>query len=209
MCNKKTWFNFQEILNLYPLVTPSFPHRSSNTVNWFTSMLSAAGLSFEVMGLNENIPNTEINNIVNALMNNVYNRNAFNYLYYKKGLSNESLELDVTDFEKAMLPVINILNLTLPKYIPLLQATEKASENLIAPNKSQSYATARFNDTPQNGGIYADDVHTTNLGENESSQELDIGTLMSRLEETYKGFRSILLDWTNEFTRCFLLESQI
>ena len=209
MCNKKTWFNFQEILNLYPLVAPSFPHRTINSVNWFTSMLSNAGLSFDVMGLNENIDNSEINAVVNALMNNVYNRNAFNYLYYKKGSCNESLELDVTDFEKAMLPVINILNLTLPKYIPLLQATEKASENLIAPNKSQSYATARFNDTPQNGGVYADDGHTTNLGENESSQELDIGTLMSRLEETYKGFRSILLDWTNEFSRCFLLESQI
>lgn len=208
--NKKVYYTYQEVLNVYPLIAPEFPQKTTTSATWFTTLLTNAGIQFDVIGLHSNISNAQIITIVNCLMNQVYNRNAFNYLYEKQiGYFDTAPTLDTDDFKKAMLNVVNILNLTLPKYIPLLIQFEKASENPITANVSEVQAKNRFNDTPQNGGDYNNDNHATTVTESSNTQKLEIGTLMERLAETYKNFRSIILDWSNEFNKCFLLESQL
>lgn len=208
--NKEVYYTYQEVLNVYPLVAPEYPQKTTTSATWFTSLLSSAGIQFDVIGLHSNISNAQITTIVNCLMNQVYNRNAFNYLYEKQiGYFDTAPTLNTDDFKKAMLNVVNILNLTLPKYIPLLIQFEKASENPVTANVSEVLARNRFNDTPQNGGDYNNDNHATTVTESSNTQKLEIGTLMERLAETYKNFRSIILDWSNEFNKCFLLESQL
>ena len=42
-----------------------------------------------------------------------------------------------------------------------------------------------------------------------SESEVDSGSIMSRLDELFKNFKPIMLDWSNEFNSLFLKEEQI
>ena len=64
------------------------------------------------------------------------------------------------------------------------------------------YST-RFNDTPQDSGDFSDDSHTTNITQSSATTEADSGSIMERLDALYRNWRSILVDWTQEFTGIF------
>lgn len=210
MMNKVYYYTYQEMLNLFPLIAPSSPHSTAISADWFTHILSQNNIQFAAIGLSVDISSSQISELVNCLMTQVYNRHASNYIISKEvGYFDDAPVLDTDDFKKAMFKIINIINLTLPRYIPLLIQFENASGNPLKANKSEGIVTSRFNDTPQNGGDYSSDDHTSNITQGTNSQELEIGTLMTRLSEVYQNFRSILADWSNEFNKLFLLESQI
>ena len=230
---KSKFYTFQEVLNLYPDDAPRFPHDTQLASDWFTSMLEDASLEPAVYTLSEFFTDDLINQIINALITIVYYRHDEDYFWELIMPINEDIELEQEDFKYAIKKLMNVLDLTLPKYIPMLQQNEWASTCPITPNVDEvveetsgdnhleSTGTNRFNDTPQNSGVYGDDPHTTNI--NESSNENDgdfssnnkrtnstnIGTLMSRLEEMYKNFRSIILEWSNEFNQLFFKEEQL
>ena len=166
-------------------------------------------MEFSVFTLSEFFTDSLINDIVNALMWLVYCRHDLDYLYEIVLPWDEDYELQEVDFRKAMKDVLNVLNNTLPRYIPMLQQNEYASTDPVRPVSSVTSGKTRFNDTPQDGGDYNNDPHATNVSESESQVQVDSGSLVSRLSEMFKDFRSIMLDWTNEFNKCFLKEEQL
>lgn len=252
MLRKKVYFTYQDLLDdffLEEINLPKHPNDVNMSVDWFTSLIQAIDLEFAVYTLSEFFTDDVINAIVNALMGIVYNRHADDYLVSQDfDLDDEEYIADETIY-KAFNKLINVLNLTLPKYIPMLQQNEWASTCPITPNvdesleevegdnsseysgenESHSVGQNRTNDTPQNGGDFSDDEHTSNLvdtkddnngsssatntgdfsSKTKRSNSQNIGTLMSRLTEMYTNFRSIILDWSNEFNTLFLKEEQL
>lgn len=251
---KEVWFTLDEVLSLYRSLhagtIPSYPHDGNITTGWFTSMATATKLNIVVSGLSEGYSSSDINNFIDALMWVIYDRHAYDYIYYKKATDDENVTLDIlVDFYKALTDIVNVLELTLPKYIPLFKMSEEYSYDILAPNEiinsessngmnhndysgdnsSSSAGKARVNDTPQDGGNFNDDEHASNVTAtsdevvgsssaiNDGSYSNSVtrneqqfnGSLMARMGEAYANFHSVILEWSNEFNRCFIREEQL
>ena len=245
------YFTYQELLdmvNIEDVQMPQYPHDVNMSSNWFTALIEVGGLEFAVYTLDESFTDDLLNDIVNAVMGVVYNRHAKDFIAKAEYDPENGYDLEQLMME-ALSKLINVIDLTLPKYVPILQQNEYASVCPITPNIDESSeesssetsseyssensssgdATTRRNDTPQNGGDYSDDEHTSEISQDVNSSSgstsgdnsgdysskttrrntQNIGTLMSRLDEMYKGFRSIILEWSNEFNMLFLKEEQL
>lgn len=206
---KIKYFTFQEVLNLYPAKAPDHPHSKNFASDWFSQFLSNYDLELAVNGVSQYISNDNIKDIVDALMTIVYQRHSEDYIYHVELALHEDYELKNEDFYKYVQTLINVIDLTIPRYIPLLQAQEFYSVDPVAPLKSVSKGRTRYNDTPQSMGIWDDEEHASNLSNSESETEVDSGSIVSRLDEAYKNWRSIILEWANEFNQCFIKEEQV
>ena len=247
---ERIYFSFQELLDFLDIEgLPSFPNDKGMSQSWFTDMLEDSPFEFAVYTLSEFFTDDLINDIVNALMGIVYNRHAYDFIVYKEIDFGGNEEIEPEEIIKAFQKLINVLNNTLPKYVPMLQQNEWASTCPITPNvddyveevegntsseysgenESHSGGENRTNDTPQDGGDFSDDEHTSAITSSKDDVEAsssasntgdfsnkttrsntqNIGTLMSRLNEMYINFRSIILNWSNEFNQCFIKEEQL
>ena len=206
---KIKYFTFQEVLNLYPAKAPDHPHSKNFASDWFSQFLSNYDLELAVNGVSQYISNDLIKDIVDALMTIVYQRHSEDYIYHVELALHEDYEIKNEDFYKYVQTLINVIDLTIPRYIPLLQAQEFYSVDPVAPLKSVSKGRTRYNDTPQSMGIWDDEEHASNLSNSESETEVDSGSIVSRLDEAYKNWRSIILEWANEFNQCFIKEEQV
>ena len=205
------YYTYQELLDLVNIENvqmPRNPHDTEMSVDWFTKLIEVGNLEFAVYTLSEFFTDSLINSIVNALMGIVYNRHAYDIISFVDNIENEEEGYEEA-MNKALMKIIGVIDLTLPRYIPLLQQNEYASTDPIAPVSSTSKSKTRFNDTPQNGGSYNNDPHATNVSESENESIVDSASLMERLDQLFKNFRSIILEWSNEFNQLFIKEEQI
>ena len=213
MLMKSKFYTFQEVLNLYPARCPAKPHDKTIPQNWFIKMLDDAGLEIAVYTLSQLIDDEMIEDIINALMTIVYDRHAYDYFYKINMSCEEDIDMVQADFPEAIRNLINVINLTLPRYIPLLQQNEEFSYAPVSPigSKTTTSGRTRYNDTPQNEGDFNDESHASNVSdsENQSESVVDTGSIVSRLDELFKNWRSIILEWSNEFNRLFFKEEQL
>ena len=205
------YYTYQELLDQVSIPDyqmPRYPHDVEMSQDWFTKLIEAGDLEFAVYALSEFFTDSLINDIVNALMGVVYNRHANDIICWVDNPEDEQSGLEDAMY-KALIKIIGVIDLTLPRYIPLLQQNEYASTDPIAPVSSISKNKTRFNDTPQDGGDFNNDPHATNVSESENETSVDSASLMERLDQLFKNFRSIILEWSNEFNQLFFKEEQI
>lgn len=201
------YYTYQELLDLVSIPEhpmPRYPHDVEMGDDWFTELIAAGDLEFAVYTLSEFFTDSLIDKIVNALMGVVYNRHANDIISWVDNAEDEEAAMYM-----ALSKLIGVIDLTLPRYIPLLQQNEYASTDPIAPVTSRSTGKTRFSDTPQNGGLFEDDDNTTNLTQSETESSVDSASLMERLDMMFRNFRSVILEWSNEFNQLFLKEEQI
>lgn len=119
------------------------------------------------------------------------------------------------EFGERLCLLINKINDTAPKYSKLLslyssnesKLMDKLSNKVSAGAKVEGLS--RFNDTPQDGGLYDDDSHTTNLTATSSSSKSNSTTtyddknIMARLEEVRALYRNLMKEWNEEFEEFF------
>lgn len=102
--------------------------------------------------------------------------------------------------EKVLRKFSYIYNTTKDRYLTLIDIYTNQKANLL--NKVESNSIQRFNDTPQNGGDWSDDEHTSNITRTESSN--DFTPLMDRINEIQNKLRNIQKDWEDEFKGIFI-----
>lgn len=76
---------------------------------------------------------------------------------------------------------------------------------------SSNRGTTRFNDTPQNGGYWEDDKHSSTITAVEGKNSNDVtvitdsGTTMERLKEIRDNLENLYDTWSNEFGKEFVI----
>ena len=212
------WFTFEEVLNVAPygLVAPTPNQKPADTQheNWFLGMLSTANLQVRYSGISGNgsvIKEADVKGFIADVSNIVFDRQHDNYMYKVEDCAPD-YELTSDDFKKAMNKFINVMNLTMPKYIPILYQYKKNYEDILRKVESESESFARFNDTPQNEQDEVDyntPEYATNMGKNKSVSKVDSNSLPLKLKELQENFKTIILEWSNEFDMIFIDEYQL
>lgn len=149
---------------------------------------------------------TEKMDIFKQLMRMVYSRfyhsevcrKELDYPYY-----NDAQAPDSNERKEVFRSFVNLFNLTAPRFIPLLKQYKANESDPIAKISSTSTGKTRFNDTPQDGGDFDDDEHTSHITQTEATTESDTGSIVERLDALYKNWREILRDWSSQFKGLF------
>ena len=102
--------------------------------------------------------------------------------------------------EKVLRKFSYVYNTTKDRYLTLIDIYTNQKANLL--NKIESSTVQRYNDTPQNGGDWSDDEHTSNITRIENSN--DFTPLMDRINEIQNKLRNIQKDWEDEFKGIFI-----
>ena len=219
-CMIKKYFSFQDIINAFPVIAdttyPSKPNDNDASSNWFTKVLADASinLKYAIEGLASTYTADTISAIVNALMNIVYNRHAEDFVYavyinpqsYWEGVDYTLASADIC---RALSGLINVLNNTAPRYIPIFTKNKDYSSDPVAAISSHTEGVSNFNDTPQNIGDFGDEDHTTNISTSSSDSTVDSGSIMERLSAMFDNWKSVILEWSNEFNQLFIKEGQV
>lgn len=115
----------------------------------------------------------------------------------------------------------NALNITYPIYSKLI-GIYTAQENHLLDSLNRDYtddadssgsSTNRFNDTPQDGGAFEDDTHTTNINEIATSSESGLEHkeeynneyMIDRLNKINDNLRNLYMEWENKVARMLWL----
>ena len=148
---------------------------------------------------------TTSNDIIDELLFLVLQR-FFEFYIYKKEIALEETNPSISSQEIQIVckRIDNIIDMTYERYYPMLKAYRDNQSDPIPQLESSSSGSTRFNDTPQDGGDFSDDEHTTNITQSESSSKVDSGSLVDRLDGLYKNWRDVMRDWTSEFKGLFM-----
>jgi len=208
----KVWFTFKEVLDVYPAYAPT--PNATNETNWFLSMLSNASLTLRYAGIKSNgatIKEADVKKYINDLCNVVFDRQHDNYFYFKEmDVINYTLTTD--DFKKAINKFINVMNLTLPKYLPMIFEAENLYQESLKKLESESDNFSRFNDTPQEEQDEVDfntDDYATNMSRGKSVSKVDSGSPVDRMDALRTKWKSIILEWSNNFDMLFIDDYQL
>ena len=142
----------------------------------------------------------DIKNLFRLVLNRFYKDYCFSTI---------SSEFSVEKAVQFMIKFFNVAGMTAPKYTKLLSLYSSNDADLMNPVSSSTSGVNRFNDTPQDGGLYDDDDHTTNVTQVNSTTLNDLDTKMGRIKEIEASYRNLLLDWSNEFKPLFIEEGNV
>lgn len=123
--------------------------------------------------------------------------------------------------DKFIARFFNVLNVTYPIYsklIKLYKDNENKLLGLLERNYTDEGGTTgnslnRFNDTPQEGGDFKDENHTTNVNQIDSSttsglehkEEYSNDYLINRLNDVNDKLRNLFLEWENKIAQSIWL----
>ena len=123
-----------------------------------------------------------------------YQKNIIGYIdvYYDHG---ELISTEMNDIE-ALYDKINYVYLTTKdRYMLMLNLYETNKGKLM--DQVRTTNTTRFNDTPQDGGDWEDDKHTTNI--QQDVQNSDYMPIIDRINSIEFKYHSLMHKWVEEF----------
>ena len=144
-------------------------------------------------------------NYVASVINNVYQLHHENFCVF----SDVELTSVSEQAKLFMMKFLTLLNQTAFRYKSLLSAYDTEKTKLLDKLETINTGLAKFNDTPQGSGDYADDTHTTNLTRTTSTTSTEVMTPIQRLKEIQDSFSDVLARWSEEFNNLFLEEANL
>ena len=192
--------------DLISLEDDTIEPNSSNDLDFKEDILTPYGLVIEDSSADKLL-------VLNQLMRMVYAR-FFDCYVYRKVFHlpwevDETYAPDSGERKKIYRQFVEDFNTTAPRYLVLLKQFNDHSSDPLAKLETSISGTTRFNDTPQDGGDFADDGHTTNITQSETTTQFDNASIVEKLDALYRNWRSVLKDWTNEFRGLFyMVESE-
>lgn len=109
-------------------------------------------------------------------------------------------------FENFLYKLINKIAFTQDRYLTLIKFYTQNKNDLLKQISTTSSRVSRFNDTPQDEGVFSSDEHTTNLTEDNTTASTDKDSLIIRLAEIQNNFENLYKNWLEEFTSLFIEE---
>lgn len=156
------------------------------------------------------LPNKYVDNDNLGILNRVIERYWDEYVF-----ESEYDVDDVTTNNEVLYKVrrflakfIDIILNTYDKYSKILDSYETAKNKLLdqLERTTTGNDTRRENDTPQDGGDYADDNHTSYINKGETSviEKHDDTSLIERIDKIQNLYQKVMLKWVNEFSQLFI-----
>ena len=207
------WFSMKEIWDELLASYHSDPVEPNGAYEspYFLNAINGLGLTLRYVGIKldgAHIKQADVTKYIQDLVDVVFDRQHDNYMYK----INEDRDLTEDDLKKALNKFLNVMNLTMPKYIPLLYQYEQNYQDLLRKVESETESFSRFNDTPQNEQDEVDyntDDYATTMGRNKSVSKVDSNSIPLKLKELQENYKSIVLEWSNEFDMIFIDEYQL
>lgn len=229
MLEKIKYYTLSDILNSYveykapDKEPPYYPNCAFAESGWFAEMLSKLNLQLEYVGIKSNgsvIKTADVSSIIESLMNLIYARHSEDYIYKIVKRCDEPFDEEDEsgllyrdrDLQRAFAQILNTLQLTMPKYIPIIYQYSQHYEVPLDKIESISESFNRFNDTPQNEQDEVDfntDDYATTMGRSKAVTKADTGSLVERIRALQEAWKSTILEWANEFNDDFIYDNQL
>ena len=107
----------------------------------------------------------------------------------------ELIETDMIDVENLSDKIDYVYSTTKDRYLYLVQLYQDNKRNLL--KSVTTTMTQRYNDTPQDGGDWLDDRHSTTITQEEQSS--DFMPLINRINDIDRKYRNLLDSWVMEY----------
>ena len=107
----------------------------------------------------------------------------------------ELIETDMIDVENLSDKINYVYSTTKDRYLYRLQLYQDNKRNLL--KSVTTTMTQRYNDTPQDGGDWLDDRHSTTITQEEQSS--DFMPLINRINDIDRKYRNLLDSWVMEY----------
>lgn len=194
----KYYYTFQEVMN------NANPYQAEgDNINWY-GMLKNSLPNAPLYKETGTPPVESLKDYIAEVLENTFSRFRKHYIYWS-----DKDTLDEDDYFEIVLKIANILINTYDKYAPLMKYYSEKRDSLMAMIQSETNGAIRYNDTPQNGGDFSNDAHTTNYTGSRTVNKTEGDTPINRLVEIKNKLSSILFEWSNEFDRIMLEEGNI
>lgn len=194
----------QEINEFNFVLSESFINLIVSAFNYNSSSISPQLNNLNIVSWNSSSSVWELKENVDKVLNLIFNR--FKFSYCVSIIESASEEEKIFEAKKFLNNFLNILDMTSPYYLTLLNAYKSKENNLLDGLTTEANSLARFNDTPQNEGDFANDSHTSSTNEVKASTTADNKDVIEKLKSLKDSYNNLLLEWSNEFERLFTLE---
>ena len=205
-------YTLKEIIKygLSLLATPyTAEYPKANDTIFTRSIFTSYGVNFPANTL---IPNKYLDETRLDLLNGIIERYWDEYVF----ISDENMEdpLQIMSFPEILYKtrrflgkLVDIISYTYPKYSAILSSYDTKKTHLLDQmNKNVSGSdTRRDNDTPQDGGDFSDDNHTSFIsqGEVSNNESWDDTPVIERLDKISKLYELTKKKWLDEFEGLF------
>lgn len=188
--------------------TANYP--KADTTSFTRNLFTYYGINFPATTL---IPQKYLDNDRMGLLNKLIERYWDEYVFTsEEDLLNPLNILTTTDIlyktRRLLGKIIDIIQFTYDKYASILDSYDTAKTKLLDKmNKTISGSdTRRDNDTPQDGGDYSDDNHTSFIsqGQVDNEENWDDTPIIERLDKIERLYQQTFRNWLDEFKDLFI-----